>query len=64
MICPCKTCPNKGCGPKHDTCELYLEWTKHIHQVAQTQRRKKAEETRFYKYSRVIEWGDYNETKN
>ena len=23
---PCKDCPEKGCGSKHDTCERYQEW--------------------------------------
>lgn len=23
---PCVDCPDKGCGPKHDTCEKYLEF--------------------------------------
>lgn len=25
-ICPCRTCPEKGCGDKHETCEPYKEW--------------------------------------
>lgn len=25
---PCKDCPEKGCGPKHDTCQLYQQWKK------------------------------------
>ena len=23
---PCITCPDKGCGSRHDTCEKYKEW--------------------------------------
>ena len=23
---PCKNCEYKGCGPKHSSCEPYLEW--------------------------------------
>ena len=23
---PCKDCPERGCGTKHDTCEAYQEW--------------------------------------
>lgn len=23
---PCKDCPSKGCGPKHDTCAPYQQW--------------------------------------
>lgn len=23
---PCKDCPERGCGKKHDTCEAFLEW--------------------------------------
>lgn len=25
---PCLDCPDKGCGPKHDTCEKYQEFKK------------------------------------
>ena len=31
---PCKTCPDRGCGSRHDTCEKYAEW------VALNDRRK------------------------
>ena len=24
--CPCKTCPDKGCGIYHDSCPKYTEW--------------------------------------
>ena len=23
---PCRDCPEKGCGKKHDTCEAYQKW--------------------------------------
>lgn len=23
---PCKTCPDKGCGSRHDSCPAYQEW--------------------------------------
>lgn len=26
MICPCKTCPDQGCGEKHDKCDPYVRW--------------------------------------
>ena len=26
MTMPCKDCPDKGCGSKHDTCEPYQAW--------------------------------------
>lgn len=26
MICPCKECPDKGCGSYHDQCGKYQEW--------------------------------------
>ena len=26
MKCPCKECPDKGCGSYHDQCEKYQEW--------------------------------------
>ena len=35
-MAPCKTCPERGCGAKHDTCEKYAEW------LAQNEARKKA----------------------
>lgn len=25
---PCAKCPEKGCGSRHDTCEIYQEWNK------------------------------------
>ena len=25
---PCKDCPYRGCGARHDTCEPFLEWQK------------------------------------
>jgi hypothetical protein len=25
-VCPCKTCPRRGCGKAHDTCDKYKEW--------------------------------------
>ena len=27
---PCATCPEKGCGVKHSTCERYLEFKKKV----------------------------------
>lgn len=24
--CPCKTCPDQGCGEKHSSCEPYQAW--------------------------------------
>lgn len=27
MNCPCKNCPERGCGEKHDTCEPFIRWT-------------------------------------
>jgi len=26
LKCPCKECPEKGCGAKHNTCEAYAKW--------------------------------------
>lgn len=26
MIAPCRDCPEKGCGAKHDTCEAFREY--------------------------------------
>jgi len=30
---PCKDCPSKGCGPKHDACKSYQEWKTEINAV-------------------------------
>lgn len=30
---PCKDCPSKGCGPKHDTCKNYQEWKAEVNAV-------------------------------
>jgi hypothetical protein len=27
---PCRDCPEKGCGEKHDSCEEYQEWKAEI----------------------------------
>ena len=26
MVCPCKSCELKGCGPKHSKCKAYQDW--------------------------------------
>lgn len=26
MICPCKSCELKGCGPQHSKCKAYQDW--------------------------------------
>lgn len=28
MICPCKDCPDRGCGERHDSCEPFRIWKK------------------------------------
>jgi len=30
---PCKDCPSKGCGQKHDTCKNYQEWKAEVNAV-------------------------------
>lgn len=42
MICPCKNCPDKGCGTKHDSCELYKLWIKK-HNIAKHLNRQEKE---------------------
>lgn len=36
--CPCRHCPDKGCGPRHDTCEQYIEWRKRIDERNEAER--------------------------
>ena len=35
MTSPCMTCPEKGCGVKHDTCEKYAEYVKAYRRISQ-----------------------------
>ena len=35
-VCPCKDCPNKGCGVYHSKCEKYLKF------LSENEKRKKA----------------------
>ena len=28
--CPCRVCPDKGCGSYHDVCPQYLNWRKKV----------------------------------
>ena len=30
---PCKDCPERGCGKKHDTCKSYQEWKAEVNAV-------------------------------
>jgi hypothetical protein len=30
---PCRDCPEKGCGEKHDTCKSYQEWKAEVNAV-------------------------------
>lgn len=39
--CPCKDCPNKGCGPYHDKCEDFKNWKQNSVEA----------DTNYYKYT-------------
>ena len=30
MNCPCRNCPDKGCGAYHNQCGKYTEWRKEL----------------------------------
>ena len=45
MICPCKECARRGCGPFHDKCETYLGWAAEVKR-ANEERRKRIREDR------------------
>lgn len=38
MICPCKNCEKKGCGPYHDECKAYQEWSQESRRVKERSR--------------------------
>ena len=38
MACPCKDCPQKGCGSYHDQCEKYQSWSAEQKRIKQQQR--------------------------
>lgn len=35
---PCRDCPERGCGKKHDSCKAFLEWKADREQEKQRQR--------------------------
>ena len=39
IVCPCKDCENKGCGPYHDKCEAYQKWVQENKEQKQKQKR-------------------------
>lgn len=51
MTAPCKDCPERGCGAKHDTCETYQAFIAHCEHVRQE--RKKDIEARNNHYDRI-----------
>lgn len=72
--CPCKECPEKGCGAKHDTCEQYTEWQKQLEKRNAAERNfhkgndtisdaKKRDIWRGKRYSRRL-WYNRNGTKS
>lgn len=38
MIAPCKDCPEKGCGKKHDTCEKYQRYVREREEMRRTRK--------------------------
>lgn len=40
MIAPCKDCPERGCGAKHDTCEAYQAFVKSCAEAREQRRRE------------------------
>lgn len=43
MTCPCKDCEFQGCGPYHDRCPKYKEWSERMQE--EKAYRKKMNET-------------------
>lgn len=41
VICPCKNCEKKGCGPYHDQCEAYQKYVQDNRRYKQEQKQKK-----------------------
>lgn len=35
MICPCKECPNKGCGSYHDKCRAYQDFVAELDMISE-----------------------------
>lgn len=42
MDCPCKECPNRGCGVFHSECEKYLEWKTYADELNKKIRKEKS----------------------
>ena len=40
MKCPCKGCPNAGCGSYHDKCETYQEWKNGLDEAHKTREKE------------------------
>ena len=41
MECPCKDCPQKGCGAYHDICPEHTEWKEEFEKEKQVIQKKK-----------------------
>lgn len=41
MICPCKSCELKGCGPQHSKCKAYQDWKKEHEDEKEWMRKQK-----------------------
>ena len=51
MIAPCRDCPERGCGAKHDTCEAYQEYVKQ-REIMREAHRKEVDATKNH-YDRI-----------
>ena len=36
--CPCRNCPDKGCGAYHNKCEKYVGWKKKMDELNDAER--------------------------
>ena len=52
MTIPCKDCPDKGCGSRHDTCESYQAWRRENDKV-KARRAADAEKNNFFMERRM-----------
>lgn len=56
MICPCKDCPQKGCGSYHDKCESYQLWLADKHEKDQIKRKQQMEDLLFIHNRKPKKW--------
>ena len=56
---PCISCPETGCGAKHDTCEKYMEYKEQVNAI----RRKKKHISTMNYLARPPQWRKREEGK-